>query len=126
MNEFIMIFRNEKSNGSQPPSAEQMQAVMKEWQTWIKDIATKGNYGSTNRLLSEGKTLKPGNVVSDGPYAEVKEVVGGYLVVKANSLEDAVAMAESCPNIKYGGSVEVRSVMSIDDDYKSPNFLDQK
>src|SRR3954467_5147774 len=126
MKEYMMIFRNEKSDGSQPPSAEQMQAVMKEWQTWIKGIATSGNYGSTNRLLSEGKTLKPGNVVSDGPYAEVKEVVGGYLVVKANSLEDAVAMAQGCPNIKYGGSVEVRSVMSINDDYTSPNFLDQK
>lgn len=122
----MMFFRNEKMEGGEQPSAEQMKAVMKEWQTWIKGIAAKGNYSSTNRLLSEGKTLKPNNVVSDGPFAEVKEVVGGYLIVKANSLDEAIELAKACPNLKYGGSVEVRSVMTIDDDPNSENFLDGK
>ncbi len=126
MKEFMMLFRNEKMESGERPSAEQMQAVMKQWQTWIKGIADKGQYSSTKRLLSEGKTLKPGNVISDGPYAEVKEVVGGYLIVKAGSLDEAVELAKACPNIMYGGSVEVRSVMSIDDDYKSANFLNEK
>jgi Skp family chaperone for outer membrane proteins len=48
MKEFMMLFRNEKMEGGEQPSAEQMQAVMKEWQTWIKGIAEKGNYSSTN------------------------------------------------------------------------------
>ncbi len=56
----------------------------------------------------------------------MKEVVGGYLIVKAGSLDEAVELAKACPNIMYGGSVEVRSVMSIDDDYKSANFLNEK
>jgi hypothetical protein len=126
MNEYMMIFRNEKMEGAQAPSAEQMKAVMSQWQSWIKGIATKGKYSGTNRLLSEGKTLKPGNAVTDGPYAEVKEVVGGYLIVKASSLEDAVELAKSCPNLIYGGNVEVRSVMPINSDVNSDNFLEQK
>ena len=122
----MMLFRNEKSEGGPAPLAEQMQTVMKQWQTWIKGIATNGKYSDTNRLLSEGKTLKPGNAITDGPYAEGKEIVGGYLVVKANSLDEAVEMAKSCPNLIYGGNVEIRSVMSIDEDPGSNNFLAEK
>lgn len=121
-----MLFRNEKMEGGQPPSAEQMQAMMRQWQTWIKGIASNGNYADTNRLLPEGKTLKPGNAITDGPYAEGKEVVGGYLIVKANSIDEAVEMAKSCPNLIYGGNVEIRSVMSIDNDPGSSNFLAEK
>lgn len=122
----MMLFRHETSTGGEAPTAEQMQAVMKEWQSWIKGIAANGRYSGTNRLLSEGKTLKPGNVISDGPYAEAKEIVGGYLIVKAGSLDEAVEMAKSCPNLVYGGKVEVRSVMSIDDDVNSDDFLNAK
>ncbi|MES1224219.1 MAG: YciI family protein [Bacteroidota bacterium] len=126
MKEYLMIFRNEKSDGAAAPSAEQMQAVMKQWQDWIQGIASKGKYGGTNRLLSEGKTIKPGNIISDGPYAEVKEMIGGYLIVKAGSLDEAMEMAKSCPNLLYGGNVEVRAVMSIDADHKSKHFLEPK
>lgn len=122
----MMIFRNEKMEGGGKPSAEQMQAVMSHWQNWIGNIAAQGNYVSTNRLHSEGKTLKPNNVSLDGPYAEVKEMVGGYLIVIANSLDEAVEMAKSCPNLLYGGSVEVRSVLSMDADTSSATFLVEK
>ena len=126
MNEYMMLFRNEKSEGGPAPLAEQMQTVMKQWQTWIKGIAANGKYSGTNRLLSEGKSLKPGNAITDGPYAEGKEIVGGYLIVKADSLDEAVEMAKSCPNLIYGGNVEIRSVMSMDDDPRSNNFLAEK
>ena len=126
MKEYMMLFRHEQNEESEVPPSEQMQALMKQWQTWIKGIAAKGQYNGTNRLLSEGKTLKPGNAITDGPYAEGKEIVGGYLVVKANSLDEAVEMAKSCPNLLYGGNVEVRSVMSIDYDTNSNNFLAEK
>ena len=123
MKEFMMIFRNEKSDGSKMPSEEQMQLIMSEWQSWIKGIAATGKFSGTNRLYPEGRTLKPGNNVTDGPYAEVKEMIGGYLIVKADSLEEAVKMAESCPNIKYGGNVEVRTVMPINNEPASNSFL---
>ena len=121
----MMLFRSERSQNAEPPSKEQMQAVMKQWQTWIKGIAQKGHFSSTNRLLSEGKTIKSNNSISDGPYAEVKEVVGGYLNVKANSLEEALELAKGCPGLQMGGSVEVRAVMNIDANPDSRNFLDE-
>jgi hypothetical protein len=123
MNEYMMIFRHELNNGAEAPSPEQMKMVMAQWQAWIKGIAARGRYSGTNRLLNEGKTIKPGNIISDGPYAEVKEIIGGYLIVRAASLDEAMEMAKSCPNMIYGGNVEVRAVMSIDPDPGSNNFL---
>lgn len=126
MKEYMMIFRNEKSDGATTPSTDQMNAVMNQWKSWIQGIASNGKYSGTNRLLGEGKTIKPGNVISDGPYAEVKEMIGGYLIVKARSLDEAMEMAKSCPSMLYGGNVEVRAVMAIESDPKSNNFLSEK
>src|SRR5687767_6425745 len=122
----MMIFRNEKNEGGEMPSAEQMQAVVKQWQNWIGGIAAQGKYSGTNRLLPEGKTIKPNKVITDGPYVEGKEMIGGYLIVKANSLDEAVEMAKSCPNLTYGGNVEIRNVMPIEYDTGSENFLQEK
>jgi len=126
MKEYMMLFRNEQSNGATPPSAEQMQAVMQQWQSWIRNIAEQGKFGGTARLQSEGKTVKPGNVITDGPYAEAKEIIGGYLIVKASSLDEAVELAKSCPGLTYGGNVEVRSVLAMDGDFQSEKFLAPK
>jgi hypothetical protein len=126
MKEFMMIFRNEKKPGDVMPSVEQMQAMMSLWQKWIKSVAEKGRYSGTNRLLPEGKTVRPGDIVTDGPYTEAKEVVGGYLIVKAQTLDEAVEMAKSCPIYSFGGNVEVRTVMPIESDPKSVNFLAEK
>ena len=76
--------------------------------------------------IRKAKPLSQENIITDGPYAEVKEMVGGYLIVKANTLDEAVEMAKSCPNLIYGGNVEVRSVMSIEYDAGSEKFLDIK
>ncbi len=126
MNEYMMIFRNEKKENDAKPSAEQMKAMIKQWQDWIGGIAAKGKYSGTNRLLPEGKTVKPGKIISDGPFIEGKEMVGGYLIVKTNSLDEAAELAKGCPNLEYGGNVEIRSVMHIEHDSKSENFLTEK
>jgi hypothetical protein len=110
----------------QTPPADQMKMVLQQWQTWIAGIARDGKFGGTNRLLSEGKTLQPGNVITDGPYLEAREMVGGYLVVKAGSLDEAVKIAETCPGLLYGGKVEIRAVMPIDNDPSSETFLHQQ
>lgn len=123
MKEYMLIFRNPVNQMDEPPSPEQMQATVSQWQKWIKGIAAQGNYMGTNRLTSEGATLHAKNLVKDGPYAEGKEVVGGYLIVKAGSLDAAKEMAKSCPIFHLGGNVEVRSVMAIDNDVDSKTFL---
>lgn len=108
MNEFMMIFRSVPEIKATP---EQLQANIKQWQDWIGGIAAQGKFVSTNRLGLEGKTLKPNNVVSDGPYAEVKEILGGYLIVKTNTLDEAMVLAEGCPILLIGGHVEVREII---------------
>lgn len=108
----MMIFRNEY-NPSVKPSPEQMQASIKLWQDWIGGIAAQGKFLSTNRLSSEGKILKPNNVIVDGPYAEVKEIIGGYIIVKATNLDEAMKLAEGCPILNIGGHVEVRTVIQM-------------
>ena len=113
MNEFMMIFRH-VPNPEYQPSQDELQATIKKWQDWIGGIAAQGKFSSTNQLGYEGKTVKPGGVVTDGPYAELKEIVGGYLIVKAESLDDAIEMAGGCPILEVGGHVEVRNIMDIE------------
>ena len=113
MKEFMMLFRYEP-NPNEQPSPEEIQASIKQWQDWIGNIAAQGKFVSTNQLGDEGKTVKPGNVVTDGPYAELKEIVGGYIIVKAADIDEAVTLTEGCPMFEYGGHVEVRNVMQID------------
>ena len=111
MKEFMMIFRNEKNRPQ--PSPEQMQGMIKKWQDWIGGIAAQGKFVSTNALGFQGKTVHADTTITDGPYAEVKEIVGGYIIVKAENLDDAVKLSDGCPTLATGGKVEVRDVMVI-------------
>jgi len=111
MNEFVMLFRNAPT-GDARPSPEVMQEFAKKWDVWLAGISAKGKFVSGSRLSFEGRILKPVNVVTDGPYAEVKEILGGLISVKAESLDDAFSMAYGCPILLLGGYVEVRPVMT--------------
>ena len=108
----MMIFRH-VPNPNFKPSPDQLQATIKKWQDWIGGIAAQGKFSGTNQLGFEGKTLKPNNVVTDGPYAELKEIVGGYLIAKADSIDEVLEMAKGCPVLEMGGNVEVRNIMVI-------------
>ena len=89
---------------------------MKPWQDWMGSIAAQNKMASTgNRLGTAGKVVTKNNVVIDGPYAEIKESIGGYIIVKADSLEEATELAKNCPILNIGGNVEVRPVVSMDD-----------
>jgi hypothetical protein len=112
MQEFMMIFRH-TPNANVQPTPEQIQANIQLWQDWIGGIAAQSKFVSTNQLGRSGKTLKPNNIVSDGPYAEVKEILGGYLIVKAGSLDEAMKLAEGCPILLVGGHVEVRDIIKM-------------
>ncbi|MEL6720510.1 MAG: YciI family protein [Bacteroidota bacterium] len=112
MQEFMMLFRHVPDQ-SYMPSPEEIQAEIKKWQDWIGSIAAQGKFDSTNQLGYEGKVVKPGNVVTDGPYAEIKEIIGGYIIVKAENFDDAVDIAKGCPVLQFGGHVEIRQFMAI-------------
>ena len=92
-----------------------MQEFAKKWQHWLDGIATQGKFLSGSRLSHEGRILKPGNVVTDGPFAEVKEILGGFINIRAESFDEAFEMARGCPILLLGGYVEVRPVIGNND-----------
>jgi hypothetical protein len=112
MKDFMFIFRG----GLDPMTAspEEMQDNMQKWFGWVEDLRQKGTYASGEALTPEGKTVRSNGAVTDGPFAESKEIVGGFFVVKAASLDDAIAIAKNCPDLPLGGTVEVREVMKFD------------
>jgi hypothetical protein len=108
MQDFMLLFRNAHSDQSQI-SPEDFKAIQKKWDDWKGGIAAQGRMANNgSRLPLEGKVLKAGGVVTDGPFVEIREMLGGYIVVKADSLDDAVTLAHGCPAIDLGGSVEIR------------------
>jgi hypothetical protein len=80
-----------------------------------RGIAAQNKLGDRGNRLHNGagKVLKPNNVITDGPYMEIKEAIGGYSIVKAASLEEATELAKGCPIFNVGGSVEVREIAAM-------------
>lgn len=114
MKEFTFLFQSPANNGFQP-SPQQMQDSMKQWQDWLGGIAAQGKLASMgNRLGSEATTVAPNNIVTNGPYAETKEVIGGYIVVKAEDIQAAAEIAKGCPVLQAGGRVDIRNVIPMD------------
>jgi hypothetical protein len=110
MKDFLLLFRQPSYDYSNA-SKEEMQAIQKKWQDWAGGIAAQGKLASNGpRLAMEGKVLKAGGVVTDGPFVEVREILGSFIVVKANNLEEATTLAHGCPVLDAAGSVEIRPV----------------
>ena len=110
MKNFLLVFRGDFANRPKP-SPEEMQASMKQWMDWVGGIAAQNKLADRgSSLASGGKVVRAGNVISDGPYTEVKEILGGYTIVKADSLEEAAELSRNCPVLLMGGNVEVREI----------------
>jgi hypothetical protein len=108
--QYMFLFRgNEWQKGLSP---EEMQKVAGQWMAWFERLTAQGKVTAGSPLEKEGKVVsgKNGRVVSDGPFAESKETVGGYFLLQVNSLDEAIALAQECPGLPYGAKVEVRPV----------------
>ena len=107
---FMLIFRG--TDWYQGLSPEQMQQVADQWMAWFKRLKDEGKALAGNPLESGGKIVsgKNGRVVSDGPFAESKETIGGYFLLRVGTYDEAVAIAQQCPGLAYGIRVEVRAV----------------
>ena len=96
-------------------SPEAQQAHMGKWFAWVEKLRKENRYVSGEALMPGGKTIKGvKKAVTDGPYAEGKEVVGGYFVVHAKDINEATEMAKACPDYELDGVVEVREVVKFD------------
>lgn len=96
-------------------SPEMQQAHMQKWFAWVEQLKNEKRYVAGEALMPGGKTIAgPKKTVTDGPYTEAKEVVGGFFVVLAKDLEEASAIAKDCPDYHLNGIVEVREVVKFD------------
>lgn len=111
MSEFTYLFRGRDTTAS----PEQMQKTMEKWVLWFKDLGAKGHLKDPGHPLEHnGKVVKgKQKIVNDGPYAEAKDVVGGYIVIEARDLDHAVELSKGCPILEAGGSVEVRPIQKL-------------
>ncbi len=108
--EYMLLFRG--TDWSQGLSPEEIQKVAGEWMAWFERLTAQGKAIAGNPLEREGRivTGRNGHVVADGPFAESKEAIGGYFLLRVNDLEEAVAIAQECPGLAYGAKIEVRPV----------------
>jgi hypothetical protein len=111
MEKFMLIFHG---GIKQDASPAELQANMGQWMAWIEKLNKDGRYLSGEPLLPGGKLISNNTAVTDGPYTEGKEVVGGYFIINADNMEEAVEISKTYPDFKYDGSVQVRQVMKIE------------
>ena len=112
MSQFVYLYRG----GEEGRSPERMQQMMQKWMAWMKELTDKGHIKDPGHPLERtGKLVKGSQkTVTDGPFAETKDVVGGYTLVRANDLAHAVELTSGCPIFDVdGGAVEVRPVMKM-------------
>lgn len=113
--EYILLFRN--SNWDKDLSADQIQQALDKFMAWFDSLAEEGKLSAGRPLMPGGKVLK-GNgpdaqpTVSDGPFTESKEEVGGFFLLTVDSMDEAMEIARQCPILSLGSVVEVREVAS--------------
>jgi len=111
MEKFMLIFQGGMSPHTSP---ELMQAQMGKWMAWIDKLNKNGNYVAGEPLLPGGKLIKGKNkTITDGPYTEGKEVVGGFFLIKAENMDEAVKICDDYPDYEQDGSIQVRQVMKM-------------
>lgn len=118
MSKFLLLLHEDPATFA-PMSAEEMQRIIQVYRAWKEGLMAKGRITDAFKLRDEGGRRivhRAGKmVVTDGPFTEGKDVVGGIFVVEADSYDDAVALATGCPHLQYG-EIEVREV----DNYRPP------
>lgn len=109
-NHFLLVFRGTDWYADLP--AETTQQIITDWMAWFDGLKADGKCLAGNPLHPEGKIIsgKNGRVISDGPFVEAKETIGGYFLLNVSSMDEAVAIAQGCPGLPYGIRVEVRPI----------------
>ena len=112
MTEYAFIYRGRDISGS----PAQMQKQMETWTAWFKSLEAKGCLKNPGHPLDARGAVVRGNkkLVTDGPYAEAKDVVGGFTLITARGLAEAVEFSKLCPIFQVGGSVEIRPIQTLD------------
>lgn len=109
-NGYMLLYRSDEWYNRL--SHEELQSLMDQNKTWMERLTAQGKTKPGRALERRGAFVsgKNGRFVTDGPFAESKEAIGGYLVLDVETLEEAIAIAQTIPGLSYGGSIEVRPI----------------
>jgi hypothetical protein len=111
MPDFLYIFRGGGMNRQSP---QELQQQMQKWAAWIQQLRQEGHFKAGEPLEGGGKVVRGRKkAVTDGPYAEAKDLVGGYLLVEARNLDEATELSRGCPGLDVEGTVEIRPIASM-------------
>ena len=111
MKDYLMIFRGGLNYTS--ASAKTQEEATASWKTWMEELAKDGRLAGGNRLVRDGAVLSgTKKTLHDGPFVEGKEVIGGYLMIKANDFDEALELSKGCPIFNFDGSLELREVQA--------------
>lgn len=114
MKDFLLIFRADYSRLA-TLSEDERQAMTKRYMDWVSGIAENNNLVDRgNRLALTGRVVScTGDMVTNGPYTEIKEFIGGYSIIKASSYEDAVALMKTSTVFELNGKIEIREISPL-------------
>jgi hypothetical protein len=114
MEEYVLLMRLDIITKEAQPSPEQMQQYMKQYNDWVGGIAAQNKFVGGTGLSTEGRVFKSNSVVTDGPFAEIKESLAGFITVRAKDFDEASRFAQACPILHgAGNTVEVRKIISV-------------
>jgi hypothetical protein len=108
ISEYLLLFRN--TSWYKELSPEEIQQNMARFTAWFERLSDKGQFKGGGPLMHDGKILPRRNTVTDGPFAESKEAIAGFFLIRADSLEQAVEIANGCPGLEFGQTVELRAI----------------
>ncbi|UPT66570.1 MAG: hypothetical protein M0D57_19305 [Sphingobacteriales bacterium JAD_PAG50586_3] len=111
-NEFMLVFRYEPNTNYQPTEVE-LNEMHQQWGAFIGNIAIQEKLVSTHQLGFEGVQISSNKSITEGLYVANNQTLGGNMVVKANTINEAVEMAKNCPILLVGGTVEVRAIQPM-------------
>jgi hypothetical protein len=111
-NSYLLIFRESTPERYEAMSRDERRRALADWNAWCDKLAAQGKLLDGHPLLPEGRIVSraPASRRLDGPFAEAKEMIGGYFFLTADSMDEAAAIAEESPNLQYGMTVEVRPI----------------
>ncbi len=109
---FLLIFRDTSNDVYKAMSPDQRQQLMQQWNAWYDGLAAEGKVEHGHPLEPQGRVVSgaKGERVTDGPFAEATEGIGGYFLLTVRDLDEATAIARRCPSLPYGMHVEVRPI----------------
>ena len=109
---YLLLFRGKDWDEGLSP--KELQQVMDRFTAWSDGLSKSSKVKGGQALAREGKTIsgRNGHTVADGPFAESKEAIGGYLLLEVDDVDEALAIAKSCPGLEFGGTIEVRPVLA--------------